>query len=88
MGKELKRHDGIPTGGTAIPGSEAHGKTLRLSKSDRPFPRGDIPSPVNPPSGCPFHPRCRYCTERCKTEKPQLRTMADGTQVACHLDME
>ena len=49
---------------------------------------GDIPSPVNPPSGCPFHPRCRYCTERCKTEKPQLRTMADGTQVACHLDME
>lgn len=49
---------------------------------------GDIPSPVNPPSGCPFHPRCRYCTERCKAEKPELRTMADGTQVACHLDME
>ena len=49
---------------------------------------GDIPSPVNPPSGCPFHPRCRYCMDICKKEKPQLKTMADGTQVACHLKIE
>lgn len=49
---------------------------------------GDIPSPVNPPSGCPFHPRCRYCMEVCKKEKPRLRAMADGTEVACHLQME
>ena len=49
---------------------------------------GDIPSPVNPPSGCPFHPRCRYCMDICKKEKPQLKTMADGTQVACHLNIE
>ena len=49
---------------------------------------GDIPSPMNPPSGCPFHPRCSFCTERCKKEKPKLREMADGTQVACHLEMD
>ena len=49
---------------------------------------GDLPSPVNPPSGCPFHPRCSYCMDICKTEKPCLKTMADGTQVACHLEME
>ena len=49
---------------------------------------GDIPSPVNPPSGCPFHPRCSYCMDICRKEKPQLRTMQDGTQVACHLDLK
>ena len=57
-------------------------------QTDRILLTGDLPSPVNPPSGCPFHPRCSYCMEKCKTEKPCLRTMADGTQVACHLDME
>lgn len=49
---------------------------------------GDLPSPMNPPSGCPFHPRCRYCMEICKKEKPALRTLEDGTQVACHLDLQ
>lgn len=49
---------------------------------------GDLPSPMNPPSGCPFHPRCRYCMEICKKEKPALRTLEDGTQVACHLDLK
>lgn len=49
---------------------------------------GDIPSPVNPPSGCPFHPRCSSCMEICRKEKPVLRTLADGTQVACHLNLE
>ena len=46
---------------------------------------GEIPSPRNPPSGCPFHPRCRYCQERCITESPSLRGNADATHlVACH----
>ena len=49
---------------------------------------GDIPSPVNPPSGCPFHPRCSKCMEICKKEKPKLKTMEDGTQVACHLELK
>mgnify|MGYP001771462458 CR=1 FL=1 len=49
---------------------------------------GDIPSPVNPPSGCPFHPRCSYCMDICRKEKPRLRSLEDGTQVACHLNLE
>ena len=49
---------------------------------------GDIPSPVNPPSGCPFHPRCSYCMDICRKEKPKLRSLEDGTQVACHLEMK
>ncbi len=51
----------------------------------RPLLTGDIPSPVRPPSGCPFHPRCPLCKDICKTTKPQLRSMPDGGQVACHL---
>ena len=50
--------------------------------------QGDVPSPVNPPSGCPFHPRCPKCTERCKTEVPKPITLIRNGQehmVCCHL---
>ena len=47
--------------------------------------KGDIPSPVNPPSGCLFHPRCIHCMDICKKVKPHLTEMGDGVQVACHL---
>ncbi len=46
---------------------------------------GDVPSPINPPSGCHFHPRCPYAEARCKTEAPALRDVGMGRQVACHL---
>ena len=46
---------------------------------------GDVPSPINPPSGCHFHPRCPYVEARCKTEAPALRDVGLGRQVACHL---
>ena len=46
---------------------------------------GDVPSPINPPSGCHFHPRCPYAEARCKTEAPVLRDVGLGRQVACHL---
>jgi oligopeptide transport system ATP-binding protein len=46
---------------------------------------GEIPSPLNPPSGCSFHPRCPHATDRCKAERPVLRDVGDGHQVACHL---
>lgn len=47
------------------------------------MPRGEIPNPINPPSGCRFHPRCPFATERCKQEEPQLRELEPGHFVAC-----
>ncbi|MED5620957.1 peptide ABC transporter ATP-binding protein [Ideonella sp. BN130291] len=44
---------------------------------------GELPSPLNPPSGCTFHKRCPYATERCVSDVPELRPV-DGTEVACH----
>jgi len=45
---------------------------------------GEVPSPLKPPSGCRFHPRCPHAMARCQTEEPPLQTI-DGRQVACHL---
>ncbi len=44
---------------------------------------GEVPSPINPPSGCAFHPRCPFANERCKRERPDLLE-AEGARVACH----
>ncbi|MEJ6720488.1 ABC transporter ATP-binding protein [uncultured Ilumatobacter sp.] len=49
---------------------------------------GEPPSPVSPPSGCRFHPRCAYATSICTSEEPQLRAMGDGHFVACHHPVE
>ena len=46
---------------------------------------GDVPSPINPPSGCTFHTRCPFVFDRCKIERPPLKPVADGRRVACHL---
>ncbi len=55
------------------------------SKRQRIVLPGDVPSPINPPSGCPFHPRCPVAEARCKTEVPALREIKDGHLAACHL---
>nr|WP_177296214.1 dipeptide ABC transporter ATP-binding protein [uncultured Blautia sp.] len=53
-------------------------------KSSRIILQGDLPSPSNPPSGCLFHTRCPYCTEKCKCERPQPVEIAPGHIVKCH----
>ncbi len=48
--------------------------------------QGEIPSPIDPPSGCYFHPRCPHATDRCRQENPALRDIAPGHLSACHLN--
>jgi peptide/nickel transport system ATP-binding protein len=57
-------------------------------KRERSLMQGDIPDPSNPPSGCLFHPRCRYAKERCKTEVPAFREVKPDHFVACHFAEE
>ena len=67
---------------SAIPVADLDQKTNRI------ILEGDVPSPVNPPSGCPFHPRCRHALPRCSAEEPRLRSLTqEGRihQIACHL---
>jgi len=45
---------------------------------------GEVPSPIDPPSGCRFHPRCRYATEICRVERPPLASFGNGRFAACH----
>jgi oligopeptide/dipeptide ABC transporter ATP-binding protein len=54
-------------------------------KRERIVLQGDVPSPINPPSGCAFHTRCPFAFDRCKVETPLLKPSADGRRVACHL---
>jgi oligopeptide/dipeptide ABC transporter ATP-binding protein len=60
-----------------VPDPQARRKRIILS--------GDVPSPINPPSGCRFHTRCPYAEARCKVEEPAMREVRPGHFVACHL---
>jgi dipeptide transport system ATP-binding protein len=62
---------------SATPALRASERRLQVRLS------GELPSPLNPPSGCSFHPRCPMAIERCRVEKPLLRDV-DGRRVACH----
>jgi peptide/nickel transport system ATP-binding protein len=73
---------------SAIPKPDPRARTQRIVL------QGDVPSPIHPPSGCPFHPRCPHATDRCKTEVPALRNVSTPTTnggashtVACHYDL-
>ncbi|MBR5287315.1 MAG: ATP-binding cassette domain-containing protein [Clostridia bacterium] len=57
-------------------------------KSERIPLEGEIPNPANPPSGCHFHTRCRFCTEKCKREVPEYQELEPGHYVACHRAQE
>ncbi|MED3623110.1 ABC transporter ATP-binding protein [Neobacillus thermocopriae] len=54
-------------------------------KKERIILKGDVPNPINPPSGCPFHPRCPVAMEECLNSKPALREVKPNHRVACHL---
>lgn len=65
----------------AVPVPDPH------ARRDAPMPKGEIPSPINPPSGCRFHPRCPVAKDTCSIENPSLRPVAgeEGHLVACHV---
>jgi oligopeptide/dipeptide ABC transporter ATP-binding protein len=60
-----------------VPDPRRHPQRMQLG--------GDVPSPLNPPPGCPFHPRCPYAEPRCRTDVPPLVAGAKGHAVACHV---
>lgn len=57
-------------------------------RSRRILLEGDVPSPIHPPSGCPFHTRCPVAMDHCKTEIPSTKMASDGHSYVCHLDPE
>jgi oligopeptide/dipeptide ABC transporter ATP-binding protein len=58
---------------------------VKEGKRQRIILEGDVPSPVNPPSGCRFHPRCPLAIDICKEAVPEWREAAPGHWVACHV---
>ena len=57
---------------------------LKMTGKQRTPVAGEVPNPLDPPTGCAFHPRCPHAFERCKVERPSLIEHPDGGQVACH----
>jgi peptide/nickel transport system ATP-binding protein len=64
----------------------AEAPKLEVGKKTYVAIKGEIPSPLNPPPGCHFHPRCPHAMPRCKIEQPQLREIAPLRFSACHLN--
>lgn len=63
----------------AVPRPDPSRRTAQLK-----VPKGEVPSPLDPPSGCAFHPRCPLATGICRSERPALRPLRSGAQAACH----
>ena len=60
---------------------------IHMSGRSRTPVQGEVPNPLQPPSGCSFHPRCPHANERCKQERPAL-IRRDGILIACHAVQE
>jgi peptide/nickel transport system ATP-binding protein len=69
---------------SAVPVPDIH----KSGSGNRIVLTGDVPSPINPPSGCRFHTRCPKMQDRCKVERPSLARHGSGQQVACHFPIE
>lgn len=63
-----------------VPSRKTGAKTMRLT--------GDVPSPVNLPPGCPFHPRCSYRQDKCVQKRPELEAVVEGRWTACHFPLK
>jgi len=55
------------------------------AKKERVTLQGEVPSPIHPPSGCAFHPRCPLATDKCRTAAPELRRIGPGHELSCHI---
>lgn len=66
---------------SAVPVADPH----RAAQNKRIILQGDVPSPIDPPSGCPFRTRCAYAKDICAKEKPVLQDINGSHKVACHL---
>ena len=66
----------------------AEAPTLEVKKKDFIAIKGEIPSPLNPPTGCHFHPRCPHASSRCRAERPEYKEIAPMHFSACHLNDE
>jgi oligopeptide/dipeptide ABC transporter ATP-binding protein len=64
---------------SAVPMPTPRGKRQRIPLA------GDVPSPITPPAGCAFHPRCPHAQDVCRKEEPKLVTGRRGHAVACHV---
>jgi len=82
----IKNHSTkVPFTPTQKPSSQLSPVPDPTYRKERIILGGNIPSPINPPSGCPFHPRCRYSMDICYKVIPALDDRGNGHYVACHL---
>ncbi|MBQ9263548.1 MAG: dipeptide ABC transporter ATP-binding protein [Clostridia bacterium] len=79
--EEVYRHPAHPYTQALLSAVPSHDPT---NKSKHIVLEGDVPNPASPPSGCPFHTRCRYCTKVCEEKKPELQEIAPHHFAACH----
>ena len=79
--EEVYRHPAHPYTQALLSAVPSHDPA---NKSQHIVLEGDVPNPADPPTGCPFHTRCAYCTAECRQIKPELREVAPDHYAACH----